>query len=142
MGGGPVGLTFGGNLDADSDPAAWAHLEQHIQRLFPHLKGVEISHRWGGPISVTTSLTPAIGSLNGGSLAYSLGCIGHGVSTSHLNAQVLRDLVLERQSDLVESPFVNRPHLSWPPEPLQSAAAYSLRSFLQMEDYYHERKHL
>jgi glycine/D-amino acid oxidase-like deaminating enzyme len=139
MGGGPVGLTYGGNLDADSNPSAWKHLEEHIHRLFPHLKGIKIDYRWGGPISVTTNLTPLIGSLNGGSLVYSLGCIGHGVSTSHLNAQVIRDLILEYKTDLVDSPFVNIRHLSWPPEPLQSAAALSLRSLLQLEDYYQER---
>jgi glycine/D-amino acid oxidase-like deaminating enzyme len=139
MGGGPVGLTYGGNLDADSNPPAWDHLEGHIRTLFPQLKEVKVAHRWGGPISVTTSLNPAIGSLNGGSLVYSLGCVGHGVSTSHLNAQVMRDLVLERKTDLVDSPFVNKPHLPWPPEPLQSAAALSLRSVLQLEDRYHER---
>jgi glycine/D-amino acid oxidase-like deaminating enzyme len=88
---------------------------------------------------VTTNLLPIIGSLNGASLVYSLGCIGHGVSTSHLNARVLRDLVLEWKTDLVDSPFVNPSHLPWPAEPLQSAAAFSLRSLLQLEDYYRER---
>jgi glycine/D-amino acid oxidase-like deaminating enzyme len=139
MGGGPIGLTWNGNLDADSNPAAWAHLEQHIYTLFPQLKGVKITHRWGGPISVTTNLFPAIGSLNGGSLVYSLGCIGHGVSASHLNAQVMRDLALERKTDLVDSPFVNKPHLPWPSEPVQSAVAISLRGLLELEDRYHER---
>jgi glycine/D-amino acid oxidase-like deaminating enzyme len=139
MGGGPVGITYGGNLNADDSPAAWGHLERHIHFLFPHLKGVEITHRWGGPISVTTNLSPALGLLDGGRAAYSLGCIGHGVSMSHLNGQTLRDLVLERKSDLVEAPFVNRTTIPWPPEPLQSAAALALRGYLQIEDRFNER---
>jgi glycine/D-amino acid oxidase-like deaminating enzyme len=139
LGGGPVGITFANSLQADSNQAAWRHLERYLHFLFPHLKGIEITHRWGGPFSVTTSLTPAIGALDGGRTFYSLGCIGHGVSTSHLNAQTLRDLVLERSTDLVDGPFVNRRSLLWPPEPLRSVAALALRSYLQLEDRYNER---
>ena len=58
MGGGPVGLGRGGDLDHDSDEKAWRHLEQHIAWLWPHLSGVAITHRWGGPFSVTMDLTP------------------------------------------------------------------------------------
>jgi glycine/D-amino acid oxidase-like deaminating enzyme len=139
MGGGPVGLKSGGNLDADTSPQAWAHLERHIHFLFPHLKGVRISHRWGGPFSVTMNLTPCLGYVKDRSSVYSLGCIGHGVSMSHLNAQTLRDLVLECQSDLIDGPFTNKRSLSWPPEPLSSLAAKALRAFLDIEDRYHER---
>jgi glycine/D-amino acid oxidase-like deaminating enzyme len=140
MGGGPVGLTFANNLDADSSQAAWNHLERHIHFLFPHLKGVKITHRWGGPFSVTLDLTPALGYLGDRRAAYTLGCIGHGVSMSHLNAQVLRDLILERQTDLLDCPFVNRKVIPWPPEPLRIAAAAALRSYLQVEDALYERQ--
>ena len=53
LGGGPVGLTANGNLDRDSDEQAWRHLEEHLHWLWPHLADVAITHRWGGPFSVT-----------------------------------------------------------------------------------------
>src|SRR5690606_9819543 len=77
MGGGPVGLPSGGSLDHDRDERAWRHLEEYIHWLWPHLKGVEITHRWGGPFSVTLDLTPALGHLGEDRTAvYALGCIG------------------------------------------------------------------
>ncbi|RCK71685.1 MAG: putative oxidoreductase [Anaerolineae bacterium] len=140
MGGGPVGLTYANDLDADRNEAAWRHLEEHIQFLFPSLKGVKITHRWGGPFSVTVDLTPAMGYVGDQRAVYSVGCIGHGVSASHLNAQTLRDLILERKSDLTESPFVRQRVIPWPPEPLRSLVAYTLRGYLQLEDWYYERE--
>ena len=59
---------------------------------------------------------------------------------SHLNAQVLRDLLLERQSDLLGCPFVNKRVLPWPPEPLRIGAAYMLRGYLQFEDALYENE--
>ncbi|PWH15805.1 MAG: oxidoreductase [Anaerolineae bacterium] len=140
MGGGPVGLTFANDLDADRNPAAWRHLEEHIQFLFPSLEGVRLTHRWGGPFSVTVDLTPAMGYVGDRRAVYSVGCIGHGVSASHLNAQTLRDLLLERQSELTAGPFVRQRVIPWPPEPLRSLVAYTLRSYLQVEDWWYERE--
>jgi glycine/D-amino acid oxidase-like deaminating enzyme len=137
MGGGPVGLTYGGDLRADDSPAAWAHLERHIQFLFPSLKGVKISHRWGGPFSVTMDLAPMIGYLGDRRAVYSIGCVGHGVSTSHLNAQVIRDLILDRPHE--DCPFVNRRLIPWPPDPLRFAAVVGLRTYLRVEDGFYER---
>jgi len=140
MGGGPVGLTFANDLNGDRSLSAWQHLEEHIRFLFPSLQGVKITHRWGGPFSVTVDLTPAMGYVGDQRAVYSLGCIGHGVSASHLNAQTLRDLLLERQSDLTACPFVNRRVIPWPPEPLRIAVAFALRSYLQVEDWFYERE--
>jgi len=140
MGGGPVGITYGNNMHGDRSEPAWAHLERHIHFLFPHLKDIQITHRWGGPFSVTVELTPAIGYIGDQRAVYSLGCIGHGVSTSHLNAQTLRDLLLERQSDLLDCPFVNRRIIPWPPEPLRISVMASLRGYLQIEDWFYERE--
>ena len=140
MGGGPVVLSYGGRLDRDRNEVAWRHLEAQVHELFPQLGPVEVTHRWGGPFSVTTDLTPALGYLGDPRIVYSLGCIGHGVSMSHLNGVVLADLVLERQSGLLDCPFVNRRVVGWPPEPVASVAALALRAYLQLEDWVHERR--
>ena len=92
------------------------------------------------PFSVTVGLTPAVGYLGDERAVYSLGCIGHGVSTSHLNALVLKDLLLERREESEACPFLQRTVIPWPPEPLRLAAATALRAYLRLEDWYHERE--
>jgi glycine/D-amino acid oxidase-like deaminating enzyme len=143
MGGGPVGLGRGGDLDHDSDEKAWQHLEQHLHWLWPHLSGVAITHRWGGPFSVTMDLTPALGYLGADRTAvYGLGCIGHGVAMSYLNGEVLADLLTgDSDSEAArQCPFVNRRVISWPREPAATTAKYAIRSYLQAEDAFHERR--
>ncbi len=140
LGGGPVGLTANGSLDGDIDEQAWRHLEQYLHWLWPHLSDVAITHRWGGPFSVTLDLTPALGYVGADrSAVYALGCIGHGVSMSYLNGEVLTELLLGDGEELVaECPFVNRKVIPWPREPLASVAEHAIRRYLQAEDAFCE----
>lgn len=139
LGGGPVGLTWNNRLGGDSNEQAWKHLEEHLTFLFPSLEGVEITHQWGGPFSVTINLTPAVGYLGDQRAVYSLGCIGHGVSTSHLNSKVITDLILERGEESENCPFFNRTVIPWPPEPIRMMAISAIRAVLRAEDWFHER---
>jgi glycine/D-amino acid oxidase-like deaminating enzyme len=139
MGGRPVGLSYGDDMDRDANVHAWRHLEQHIGELFPTLKDVKVEHRWGGPFSVTLDLTPAIGFLGDRRAIYSLGCIGHGVSMTHLNGRAIADLLLERDSEPANGPFVDRRVLPWPPEPIRFAMSGAMRAYLQAEDWLRER---
>ena len=84
------------------DPAAWAHLEHHV-RAVPLAAGARITHRWGGPFSVTSDLTPSIGHARRLARRLLVGCVGHGVSMTHLNGQTIRDLVLGRSTELTET---------------------------------------
>ncbi len=138
MGGGPVGFTWANGLNGDHNPKSWAEVEGHFRATFPHLRDVRFSHRWGGPFSVTVDMTPAMGYLGDRRAIFSLGCIGHGVSMTHLNAQALRDMVLERESDLTTSPFVGRRVIPWPPEPLRLAMGLAMRGALMAEDWLSE----
>jgi glycine/D-amino acid oxidase-like deaminating enzyme len=138
MGGGPVGFTYGNSLYGDDSPAAWEEVVSHFRATFPMLHDVRFSHRWGGPFSVTLDLNPSMGYLADRRAVYSLGCIGHGVSMSHLNAQTLRDMLLERKTELLDGPFVDRRVIPWPPEPVRTALGLALRSYLRVEDWAYE----
>jgi glycine/D-amino acid oxidase-like deaminating enzyme len=139
MGGGPVGLSYGDDMERDSNVAAWTHLERHIGQVFPSLEGVPIAYRWGGPFSVTADLTPSLGYVGDKRAVYSLGCVGHGVSMTHLNGQTIRDLILERHTDLTDVFLVNRRVIPWPGEPARLALSALLRAYLQLEDWARER---
>ena len=142
LGGGPIGLTAHGSLDGDRDEQAFRHLEEHLTWLWPHLAGVDITHRWGGPFSVTLDLTPALGYIGDDRTAvYALGCIGHGVSMSYRNGQVLAELLLGASGGrpLAEDcPFVNRTVVAWPREPIASIAEHAIRGYLRVEDAFYE----
>lgn len=139
IGAGPVGLTWANSLYGEEwGEVAWRDQASHFRVTFPHLRDVRFTHRWGGPFSVTLDLNPALGYVGDERAVYSLGCIGHGVSMTHLNAQTLRDLVLERETDLVESPFVNRRVLPWPPEPFRYTLGLAMRAYLRLEDWLKE----
>lgn len=140
LGGGPVGLTAHNALDRDTDVSAWRHLERHLRWLFPQLSDVAVTHRWGGPISVTLDLTPAVGYVGEDRDAvYALGCIGHGVSMSYLNGRLLSELLDGDEELAADCPFANRHVVPWPPEPLASIGKHALHGYLRVEDAVHER---
>ncbi len=59
---------------------------------------------------------------------------------THMNGQTIRDLILEKQTDLTDVFFVNRGVIPWPPEPLRLAASLGIRAYLQVEDWAYERE--
>jgi glycine/D-amino acid oxidase-like deaminating enzyme len=139
IGGADVTLAYGRDMDRDLNPHTFALLEHDIGWLFPALQGIRITHRWGGPVSVTTQMVPALGYLGDPRAVYSVGCMGHGVSLAHLNGQTLADLLCEQRSELTEAWFVNRRVLPWPPEPLRYGVSALILSALQWDDRRHER---
>jgi glycine/D-amino acid oxidase-like deaminating enzyme len=139
IGGSDVSLAYGQSMEHDCNTRVFADLERDVGRLFPPLGGVRFTHRWGGPVSVPPQLVPEIGTLQGGRAHYSLGCVGHGVSLTHLNGQTLADLVRGRKTDLTDVWFVNKRSIPWPPEPLRYLLAQTIRGYFRLEDRWHER---
>lgn len=136
VGGGPGRVPYAGNMDNDASPAAWDHLERFIGATFPALKGIGVDYRWGGAFSVTSDSTPQIGTLDGGRAIYSVGCTGHGVAMTHMNGRIIRDLVLERKTDLTNLWFVNRRLWPLPPEPFRSIAASAVSTAMKLDDWW------
>jgi glycine/D-amino acid oxidase-like deaminating enzyme len=140
MGGSDVTVAYGRNMSHDLNARIFADLERDVARIFPGLRGVTYTHRWGGPVSVPVQMVPAIGHLGDARVVYSLGCIGHGVSLTHLNGQTLADLVCERKTDLTDVWFVNRKVLPWPPEPVRFVVSHAIRGYLRGEDRVYDRR--
>jgi glycine/D-amino acid oxidase-like deaminating enzyme len=142
MGGSDVTIGFAGNMDKDLSARTFEQLERDIVAFYPSLKGVQITHRWGGPVSVPIDMTPALGTLGDLRAVYSLGCMGHGVSLTHLNGQVLADLLLERKSEWTDCFPVNRTVIPWPPEPIRWVASQAILGYMHAEDAWCERQGL
>jgi len=139
MGGSDVTISYGHEMERDLNQRVFNDLERDVVWLFPNLKGIRFSHHWGGPVSVPIDLAPAIGYFNDPRAVYSLGCVGHGVSMTHLNGRTLADLVLERKTDLTDVWFINRRLIPWPPEPLRMVTSHVIRGYLRIEDALYER---
>ncbi len=103
----------------DRDDAVFAHLLESLVDLFPVLRGVEVSHAWGGPLGVPRDWCASVGLDRSTGLAWAGGYVGDGVATTNLAGRTLRDLVLERDSDLTRLPWVNHHSPAWEPEPLR-----------------------
>ena len=139
VGGGPGLVPFNGNMGHDASPKAWAHLEHFISETFPVLRGIGIANRWGGAFSMTSNFTPQVGTMDGGGAVYSVGCTGHGVALTQMNGQIIRDLVLERKTELTSLWFVNQRMLPMPPEPVLSIVSKSVATAMSIDDWWCDR---
>jgi glycine/D-amino acid oxidase-like deaminating enzyme len=139
MGGGAVTAHAGIDLDHDFAPGIWRHCEEHLRWLFPQLSDVPIDYRWGGPVSVNIDMTPEIGMIGDERVIFSTGCIGHGVSLTHLNGRLIADLLGDRKTPLTDFWIVNRTAVRWPPEPLRFMLREAIIRVLKAWDFLEER---
>lgn len=133
MGGHDAIYYYGNRTGVDRHRRLQQALQHTVRETFPQLGDVRFTHHWGGPISATLDLVPAIGRL-GPNMYYSLGCMGHGVALTQLNGRTLADLVLETPSELTAAWFVNRKALPIPPEPLRYPLIQGIRNVLRLLD--------
>jgi glycine/D-amino acid oxidase-like deaminating enzyme len=134
MGGRDVSLSRGFDMDKDLNEATFEGLRNDVGELFPSLKGIRFTHQWGGPVSVPLDMAPALGYAGDRNVVYSLGCVGHGVSLTHLNGKTLSHLVLEKESALTDVFFVNRRTIPWPQGLLQDAAIKAILGAMHWDD--------
>ena len=135
MGGGDVSFTYGTDLNKDLNEKIFQHLENHVTEVFPQLKGIHFTHKWGGPVSVTVDMAPVIGYLGNDKKAiFSLGCIGHGVSLTTYNGMTIAEMITGQTSSRTEMFFVGRKTIPWPPEPVTYGASHVIRGFMRLED--------
>ncbi|HEY7152042.1 MAG TPA: FAD-dependent oxidoreductase, partial [Solirubrobacterales bacterium] len=97
------------NGRAEVDPDVVAQVERNLARFFPALAGRRVEHAWGGPIDVSPTHLPMIGSLDGGRVHYACGYTGNGVGPSHLAGRSLASLALGRRDAPSRLPLIDAP---------------------------------
>jgi glycine/D-amino acid oxidase-like deaminating enzyme len=111
------GAHVNGRAELDADAASEAG--RSLYRLVPALEGRRITHSWGGPIDVSPSHIPQIGSLDGSPVHYAFGFTGNGVGPSQLAGRTMAALAAGRADPVTELPIVGADAGAWvPPEPL------------------------
>ena len=56
----------------------WAHLKREVERLYPALKGIGYTHRWGGRVAIHPDYWPRLHAPQPGLFA-AIGCQGRGI---------------------------------------------------------------
>jgi glycine/D-amino acid oxidase-like deaminating enzyme len=108
---------FGSRVEPAFDrvPAVFGSLRRTLTEMF----GVHppIASQWGGPLGIPRDWMPSVGLRDG--VAWAGGYVGDGVAAANLAGRTLADLILGRQSELTELPWVGHRSRRWEPEPLR-----------------------
>ena len=102
--------------------------------LLPMLRDVKITHRWGGPLGLPRNRVPMVWADSEARLAMAGGYLGEGVGASNLMGRTLADLLLDRQTDRVQLPWVRDGLSNWEPEPLRWIGITAARSLMDRMD--------
>ena len=130
-------LAYGARVGrrVELDPEIATRLRAEIVRFFPALRGRRIDAAWGGPVDVSPTHLPCIGSLAGGRIHYVCGFTGNGVGPAHLSGAILAALALDRRNQLTRLGLVEPRQPPVPREPFRYLGGSLVRSaLLRKED--------
>jgi len=118
----------------DRRSATFDVLEANFRRAFPALAELRFPYRWGGAIDTTSRFTVAFGSTMGDRVHYALGYTGLGVGAARWAGLVLRDRLLDPDSDRLRLRFVRSSPFPFPPEPLRALSVAAVQRELARAD--------
>ena len=105
-------LFGGGTVYGGTDPRdVEAKLRPQMEKVFPDLAGIGVSHAWSGNFALSFSRVPQLGRL-GPETYYAMGYSGHGVTGSHLFGRLLAEAIEGRPAR-----FERLAALPWVPFP-------------------------
>ncbi len=135
IGGRDVGVTYGRDMERDLDEKNFEELKKYLLWVFPQLEGIKFTHQWGGPVSITLDMAPAVGFLGKDrSAVFALGYIGHGVSATFNTGRLLAELLLDMDTERTRMFFIGRKVIPFPPEPFRYVLSHAIRGFMRLED--------
>ncbi len=107
----------------DRDEDGVGHAVRAIHQFFPGFRGVPIEAGWGGPIDVSPTHQPYVGTLPHGRTHFALGYTGNGVGPTHLMGRILAARALGLENDDTALPLVGAEPRPWPRQPFRGAGA-------------------
>lgn len=117
--------SFTGRLGAtfDNDPTGEGQAVDALRRFFPTFRDIPIDTAWGGPIDVSSSHQPYVGTLEDGRTHFALGYTGNGVGPTHLLGGILAAKALGLENEDTALPLVGAEPRPWPLQPFRGAGA-------------------
>jgi glycine/D-amino acid oxidase-like deaminating enzyme len=124
IGGRGLPYRFASRTDREDplDAATTQALRARLRELFPAAADAAVDGAWHGVLGVPRDWTPAVGADRATGLAWAGGYVGEGVAAANLAGRTLRDLLLERDTELTRLPWVGPLGRAWEPEPLRYVA--------------------
>jgi len=100
---------YGSRVRSDFDPAdsEFELVWETLLKFFPSLRGSRYTHAWGGAMGVSRTLRPSVCFNKEKKFGWAGGFFGNGVGAANLAGRTMADLILERDTDRVHTPWVN-----------------------------------
>lgn len=136
LGGRGIPYRFGSRTDTAGRTQDWTieSLVQTLHALFPATHDVGIDHAWCGVLGVPRDWCASVTFDRASGLGSAGGYVGSGLTTTHLAAHTLADLVLGHDSEFVTLPWVGRQARPWEPEPLRWLAVRTVYGLYRAAD--------
>ena len=121
FGGRGIPYLFGSAIDPSGEVSASSHakVERALHELFPALRDVAITHRWGGVLGIPRDWMPFVHHDAEAGFSTAGGYVGEGVSPSNLAGRTMAELITGTESERVGLPWVKEQPRRWEPEPLR-----------------------
>ena len=128
--------SYSGRIDErfDGDAEGRRHCVEALHRFFPGFRDVPIETSWGGPIDVSSTHEPYVGTLPGGRVHFALGYTGNGVGPTHLMGRILAAKALGIETDDTALPLVGAEPRPWPVQPFRGAGASMVNAAVVRRD--------
>lgn len=112
---------FGSGIDEASVHSSPVHdrIAEALVAMIPALRGVRITHCWGGVLGVPRDWQPSVGLDRATGVGWAGGYVGEGVAAANLAGRTLADLIVGADSELVDLAWVGHRSRRWEPEPLR-----------------------
>jgi glycine/D-amino acid oxidase-like deaminating enzyme len=136
IGGRGVPYRFGSRTDREGPVPAQtvAELRARLRSLLPVEADVRVQRAWHGILGVSRDWCPTVCFDAEAGFGFAGGYAGEGVAASNLAARTLRDLILERDTELTRLPWVGQGARNWEPEPLRFLGARSIYRLYRLAD--------
>jgi glycine/D-amino acid oxidase-like deaminating enzyme len=137
---GGLSASYRWKMGIPASPTVDARIARRLQRmlvdLFPELRGIGVTHNWGGVLGVPRDLLPGVGYDRAGGFAWGGGYTGQGVASANAAGRALADLIRGVDSDLVRLPWVGHRSRPWEAEPRTWLGVHAVAGAAHVVDQY------
>lgn len=131
FGGGLSPYFYNNALSSGNYRPSLERLESDFFNIWPQLKDVRITHKWGGTLAMTLDFHPTIGVRGANrNIFYGVGYSGHGVSWSQLAGKIISQLYADEDTELTNFYRTNKNAPYLPPEPFRKVGYHLFKRFL------------
>ncbi|MBI5118680.1 FAD-dependent oxidoreductase [Candidatus Poribacteria bacterium] len=126
--------------DYSHQPAQYQSHYKLLTEMFPFLKGIKITHKWGGRIGASFDALPSIGCTGKHqNIYYSIGYYGHGVAFSQLAGKMLAELMAGEKIGLTDHFLINKPVFGLPSAGITYLGANGYKLYMKVLDWLNQR---